>query len=237
MKPDPTARTGRRGVSSKKRLKKSSGERSPGRPPLKSGMTGPSGLRLVLMFTTAGVASLLRRTQSGARIGALWAAGRSVHSGALDVLVKPKWGTSATSEATAARMTMGATQLRGLRVNFMALRASLGLVDKLIGRGNSFVSSRQGSDPSVIADVEVGDLIRRTKLLLAPVVAWSRAGESTYAVEAGQETCEPTPTIGSGAAACSPRRSSDDAALRQIRDLRRRVADRSQQFLVALAQL
>src|SRR5207245_496580 len=125
MTPDPTARTGRRAAPSKKRLKKSSGERSPGRPPLRSGIAGPSVLRLVLMFTTAGFASLLRRTQSGARIGALWAAGRSVHSGVLDALVKPKWGKSPTSAATAASMTMGATQRRRLRVNFIVRSASL----------------------------------------------------------------------------------------------------------------
>src|SRR3989454_5894409 len=124
MKPDPTARTGRRGASSKKRLKKSSGERSSGRPPLRFGIAGPSVLRLVLMFTTAGFASLLRRTQSGARVGALWAAGRSVHSGVLDALVKPQWGTSPTSDATAARITMGATQRRRLRVTFIVSSAS-----------------------------------------------------------------------------------------------------------------
>src|SRR6266542_2986930 len=169
MKPDPTARTGRRGASPKKCLKKSSGERSPGRPLLRSGIAGPSVLRLVLMFTTAGFASLLRRTQSGARVGALWAAGRSVHSGVLDALVKPQWGTSPTSDATAARITMGATQRRRLRVTFIVPFASLvgwsGLVVD-----NWFVSSWRGPDPPVIADVRVGDIILRAKSSLAAVV-------------------------------------------------------------------
>jgi hypothetical protein len=64
------ARTGRRGPSSKKRLKKSSKDRSSGRP-LSCGDACASVLSVVLMFTTAGFASLLRRTQSGAWIWVL----------------------------------------------------------------------------------------------------------------------------------------------------------------------
>ncbi len=67
MKPEPPARVGWRGASSKKRLKKSSIERSSGRP-LSCGAIDDSPLSLTLMFTTAGFASLLRRTQSGAWI-------------------------------------------------------------------------------------------------------------------------------------------------------------------------
>src|SRR5216683_1714141 len=52
---------------------------------------------------------------------------------------------------------------------------------------NSFVSSWRGPDPPVIADVQVDDIILRAKVSLAPVVAWSRAGESACAVDTGQE--------------------------------------------------
>src|SRR5438093_11955252 len=54
---------------------------------------------------------------------------------------------------------------------------------------NSFVSSWRSPDPPVIADVQAGDIILRAKVSLAPVVAWSRAGESACAVDAGRETC------------------------------------------------
>src|SRR2546426_68966 len=101
-KPDPAARVGRRGPSSKKRLKKSSNERSSGRP-LSSGLACASALSLVLTFTTAGFACLLRRTQSGAWIMTLGTpACCSVHSGARDAPVKPRCGRSPTRAATAA---------------------------------------------------------------------------------------------------------------------------------------
>ena len=109
MKPEPPARTGRRccGPSPKKRLKNSSIERSSGCPlncggtsgPLSCGGIADSALSLELMFTTAGFASLLRRTQSGAWIWTACAEACSVQIGASTPLVKPKWGSNPTMAA------------------------------------------------------------------------------------------------------------------------------------------